>query len=64
MNQEKQNQLRQEALDFQFMSNDKDLSYSEIAEIQGYFYKKGKALGLYNSLAFPPVGKVAAQAVG
>ena len=44
--QEKQKQLRQEALDFQFMSNDKDLSYSEIAEIQGYFYKKGKALGL------------------
>jgi hypothetical protein len=44
--QEKQNQLRQEALDFQFMSNNKDLSYSEIAEIQGYFYKKGKALGL------------------
>lgn len=43
---EKQNQLRQEALDFQFMSNDKDLSYSEIAEIQGYFYKKGKTLGL------------------
>lgn len=44
--EEKKEKLRKEAILWQLGFSEHDYSYSEIAELQAYFEKEGKKLGL------------------
>lgn len=43
---ERKENVREEAIDWQYEASEKNLSYGELAEAGDYFYKMGKRYGL------------------